>query len=125
MLGKRLAALVDRPQAGNGRRRYGQNLGGVPQEVSGQHVETVERSAGHAHEHEHQRGGQAVVAAELLPDGSYVRRREREELLPIELTQARRQGLLADEAQGEGGHGVGQREMGGQCTAAAGAKAVG
>ena len=95
------------------------DLGGVPEEVSGQHVETVERSAGHAHEHEHQRGGQAAVAAELLPEGRHVRRRERKELLPIKLTQARRQGLLADEAQGEGGHGVGQRQVGGQCTAAA------
>ncbi|WP_293196579.1 hypothetical protein [Ottowia sp.] len=65
-----------------------------------------------------------MVAAELLPDGSHVRRREREELLPVELTQARRQGLLADEAQGEGGHGSGQRQMGGQCTAMAAAKAV-
>ena len=91
----------------------------MPEEVSGQHVETVERSAGHAHEHEHQRGGQAAVAAELLPEGRHVRRRERKELLPIKLTQARRQGLLADEAQGEGGHGVGQRQVGGQCTAAA------
>ena len=66
-----------------------------------------------------------MVAAELLPDGSHVRRREREELLPVELTQARRQGLLADEAQGEGGHGGGQRQGGGQCTATAAAKAVG
>jgi hypothetical protein len=41
VLGKRLAAPVDRRQAGNGRRRYGQNLGGVPQEVSVQRVETV------------------------------------------------------------------------------------
>jgi hypothetical protein len=73
----------------------------------------------------HQRGGQAVVAAELLPDGCHIRRREREELLSIELTQARRQGLPADEAQGEGGHGVGQRQVGGQCTAIAAAKAVG
>lgn len=118
-LGKCLPALVNRPQAGDGWRRHGQDLGGVSQEVSGQHVETVERSTGNAHEHEHQHGGQAVVAAELLPDGRHVRRREREELLPIELTQPRRQGLLANEAQGEGGHGVGRRQVGGQCTAMA------
>jgi 3-hydroxybutyrate dehydrogenase len=42
-----------------------------------------------------------VVAAELLPHGRHVRRCEREELLPVELTQTRRQGLLADEAQCE------------------------
>ena len=57
--------------AGDGRRRHGQDLGGVSQEVSGEPVETVKRSAGHAHEHKHQRRGQAVVAAELLPDGRH------------------------------------------------------
>lgn len=80
--------------------------GGVSQEVSRQHIEHIQGPARHAHEHEHHRGGQPVVTAELLPDGRHVRRRESEELLPVEINQARRQGLLADQAPGEGEHDI-------------------
>jgi hypothetical protein len=59
-----------------------------------------------------------------VPGAIGVRRREREELLAVELAQPRRQGFLADETQGEGGHGIGQRQMGCQCTAMAAVNAI-
>jgi hypothetical protein len=113
-----LAALVDRAQAGDGRWGYRQRLGCLAQEVSRQHVEAVQRSAGNPHEEQHQRGRPPVVAAELRPDGRRVIREQREELLQVELVQARRQGFLANEAKSERGHGIGQRQSGGQCTPA-------
>jgi hypothetical protein len=100
-----LPALVDGAQAGNRRRRNTERLGGMPQQVARQHVETIQRPASDAHEHDHQRGWQAMVAAELFPDRFDVGRSQFEELLAIEFAQARRQAFPADEAQGERGHG--------------------
>ena len=47
-----------------------------------------------------------MSAAKLRPDRRHVGRTQLEELLAVELTQPRRQSLLADESQGEGGHGI-------------------
>ena len=49
-----------------------------------------------------------MVAAEISPDSRHVIRQQREELLQVEVTQARRQGLLADETKGEGRHSIRQ-----------------
>jgi hypothetical protein len=84
----------------------------MTQQIARQHGEAIKRSAGHAHEHEHQGCGQPVVAAELLPDRCHVCRTELEELLAVELAQPGRQGLLADESQGEGGHGIARSVVG-------------
>ena len=47
-----------------------------------------------------------MIAAKLRPDCSNVGRTQLEELLAVELAQPGRQRLLADESQGEGGHGI-------------------
>jgi hypothetical protein len=78
--------------SGSGKRQEG--LGAAP-------------TTGNAHDHEHQRGGQAVVTTELLPDGHHVPRREREELLPIKLTQARRQGPSPTKRRAKAGMALG------------------
>ena len=47
-----------------------------------------------------------MSAAKLGTDRRNVGRTQLEELLAVELAQPRRQGLLPDESQGEGGHGI-------------------
>ena len=70
---RRLPALVDRPQAGDGRRRYRQDLGGVSQEVSGS---TLKPSSGRPATRMNiniSAAGRRWSLLELLPDGRHLR----------------------------------------------------
>ena len=104
MLVQRLAALVDRAQAGDRGRCHADGLGGVTQKVSGKDAETGQWPAADAHEKDHERGREPVVSAELGPDRLDVGLRQLEELLAVELAQTRRQALLTDETRRKGRH---------------------
>ena len=115
VLGKSLSPRIDRTQTGDQWNRDAERIGCVPQQVARQNVEAVQRPAGDAHEHDHQRGRQTVRAAELLSYCVDVGGQQLEELLAIEIAKAGWQAFLTDETQGERGHGRPHCESESEC----------